>query len=339
MNGEVVITFVYRAMGPNPFGFLLVLLRSTDGQNMSYKASGVFGYLPRYYVLPFSRQVIDIGFHPNRQTEQQFITIVDRRYDRHWKYLLLQSVPLMNHQLHYSFHHRPLRYHYNSLLKDYLSCRDDTKCIHPEDAFQSSLHQSHKSWLWWRAGWRRQFLPRIYEQLYQVEPSLLRLTDAERVGKSVQHKLIVVSVSSFILCKTDFSFPLSFRLLAFCSSLCTCCPWLLVLRVIVQYPFSSVCILKNRLCSVHFRLIEFIDWNVWYEAELTCSLLSILNWTNLSITKESNGKGEQNSDVFSEKVAKFLNFIWNYQVAMIPPTTVMLEDLWLLQTILFSLAW
>ena len=47
MNGEVVITFDYRAMGPNPFGFLLVPLRSIYAQNMSCKASEHFGYLPR----------------------------------------------------------------------------------------------------------------------------------------------------------------------------------------------------------------------------------------------------------------------------------------------------
>ena len=34
-------------MGANPFGLLLAILRSTDGQNMSSKSMGHFGYFPR----------------------------------------------------------------------------------------------------------------------------------------------------------------------------------------------------------------------------------------------------------------------------------------------------
>ena len=57
INGEVVIAFDYRAMGPNPFGFLLVPLRSTCGQNMSRKASEHFGYFPREILCHSGRPV------------------------------------------------------------------------------------------------------------------------------------------------------------------------------------------------------------------------------------------------------------------------------------------
>ena len=49
MSNEMTIIFDHRHMDTNPFGLRLVLLRSTDGQDMSSKSSGHFGYFPRKY--------------------------------------------------------------------------------------------------------------------------------------------------------------------------------------------------------------------------------------------------------------------------------------------------
>ena len=48
----------------------------------------------------------------------------------------------MNHQLLYSFHHRPRCYNYNSVLKHYLRSREDPE-FDPEDAFNSFFHRIH----------------------------------------------------------------------------------------------------------------------------------------------------------------------------------------------------
>ena len=49
----------------------------------------------------------------------------------------------MSHHLLYSFHHRPRRYHYNSVLKHYHSCRGDKGFFNQKDTFQSFVDQIH----------------------------------------------------------------------------------------------------------------------------------------------------------------------------------------------------
>lgn len=50
---------------------------------------------------------------------------------------------MTNDQLLCSFPHRPRRFTYNSVLKDYRRCRGDKEFVKPEDAFQSFVHRLH----------------------------------------------------------------------------------------------------------------------------------------------------------------------------------------------------
>ena len=49
----------------------------------------------------------------------------------------------MNDQRFSSFHHRPRRLTYNSILQDYHRRRGDNEFLKPEDAFQSFVHRLH----------------------------------------------------------------------------------------------------------------------------------------------------------------------------------------------------